>query len=55
MEYLKNYKRHWVEDIRNNIGSAFLGFKISTILKQPLAKNNIWSFAWSEAHLRTRC
>jgi len=34
----KNYKRHWVEDIRNNIGSAFLGFKISTILKQPLAK-----------------
>lgn len=34
----KNYQRKWFEDLRDNIGTGFLGFKISTILKQPLAK-----------------
>lgn len=34
----RHYQRHWIEDLRNNIGGGFLGFKISTILKQPLAK-----------------
>jgi len=34
----KGYKRQWFEDVRDNIGSAILGFKISPIIKQPIAK-----------------
>lgn len=34
----KNYKRSFVEDIRDAVGSAVLGFRLSPIIKQPIAK-----------------
>ena len=36
--FSKKHSGTVLEDLRNNIGAGFLGFKISTILKQPLAK-----------------
>lgn len=34
----KNYVRSFIDDLRDNVGSAYLGFRISPIVKQPIAK-----------------
>ncbi len=34
----KNYVRSFIDDLRDNVGSAYLGFRVSPILKQPIAK-----------------
>jgi hypothetical protein len=34
----KGYKRTFFDDIRDNVGSAILGFRVSPIVKQPIAK-----------------
>lgn len=34
----KNYVRSFIDDLRGNVGSAYLGFRVSPIVKQPIAK-----------------